>query len=195
MKSLQRKIQSFLHNEEGAQVIEMAIISPILFLVVMSVLEFGLIMYTSSLLDTITHQATRYAKTGFDYGSGSSTFNPYGNERFDPSQMENYFTYNADESVTMDSRESFIRSYIHTAGRPLLDPESIVVETQILAEITNAGVTGTISAPYNFGGTSQAVLYKISYKWSILTPLMMFLGEDGVYDIISTTLVKNEEYS
>lgn len=60
-------LRLLLKQNKGVASIEFAIIAPILFMLLLTVIELGILMYASSLLDTLTHQAARFGKTGFSY--------------------------------------------------------------------------------------------------------------------------------
>lgn len=185
----------FIKDQSGAHIIEVAIVFSVLMTLIMGAVEFGLIMYASSLLDTITAQAARYGKTGHDYGSGSSeTFTPDSDEGFSSGDSGDYYTVNDDGSVSMNSREAFIRNYIRQTGSALLSPEHIRVTTSLFSTITSAGIAGPTSTPYNFGGGKDAVVYHVHYDWPILTPLMLPFGEKGKFPIESVMVVQNEDY-
>lgn len=195
MKKITKKWRLFLQQENGSHVIEMAFIMPVLFLLILSAIEFGLIMYASSLLDNIAAQAARYGKTGYDYGSGTDqTFQGGENEGFNPGSSDDHYSVDGSGQVSMRSREAYIREYVRGAGGMLLDPEKIHVTTELFADISSAGVSGVTATPYNFGAAAQAVTYNITYDWSILSPLLLFIGEDGIFAIKSTVVVQNEDF-
>ncbi len=51
-------------NERGATIIEFALIAPVLFLLLLGIVEFALIFFTSSILEGGISNAARLAKTG-----------------------------------------------------------------------------------------------------------------------------------
>lgn len=65
----------FHSNRDGATIIEFAIIAPILFLMVMGIIEFSLIMYASSVVENATAAGSRYGITGSSYGAPDRTEN------------------------------------------------------------------------------------------------------------------------
>lgn len=185
-------LRRFISEQSGAHAIEMAIVAPTLFLPILGGLEFGLIMYSSSLLDTITAQAARYGKTGFDYGDGTNkSFASNSNEGFASGSSDSHYSVDSNGNVTMRSREAFIRDYIRNTGSALLKPENITVSTRFYTTVNLVGL-GMQGTPYNAGGSSDIVLYTVRYDWPILTPLMYFIGTNGKFPITSTMVVKNE---
>ena len=63
-------------EEKGATIIEFAIIAPILFLVLMGIVDVGLIFMGRTFLDSGAREAARFGITGQTQGAGSSHFRP-----------------------------------------------------------------------------------------------------------------------
>jgi Flp pilus assembly pilin Flp len=184
-------IKQFIQSESGAHAIEFAIVILPLLLLISGILEFGLIMYSSSLLNQITSQAARFGKTGFDYGAGGQiTFTPDPSEGFIPGQTTDWYTVLPNGDVVMRSREAFIRERIRTDGAPLLREQNIAISTSESASFANGGNQQT----YNAGRGGSVMVYTVTYNWPILNPLMQFIGADGNYPIVATVLVKNEAF-
>lgn len=57
----------FYGNRDGATIIEFAIIAPMLFLMIMGIIEFALIMYASSVVENATAAGSRFGITGSSY--------------------------------------------------------------------------------------------------------------------------------
>jgi len=60
-------LKRFFVRQEGATIIEYAIVAPVLFLMVMGIVEFALLMYAQSVLDSATTQSARFGTTNDDY--------------------------------------------------------------------------------------------------------------------------------
>ena len=63
---LNRRISAFLTRcEEGVTALEFALLSPILFLLVMGIVEFAVIMFVSVVLESATDMTARLGSTGY----------------------------------------------------------------------------------------------------------------------------------
>lgn len=72
-KSLVKRISK---NEDGATIIEFALVAPLLFLIVFAIIEFSLVMYASSVVENATAAASRFGITGNNY-DGTMTRDEY----------------------------------------------------------------------------------------------------------------------
>lgn len=64
---LKGMLKRYLKREEGATIIEYAIVAPILFIMVLGIIEFSLLMYAQSVLDSATTQSARFGTTNGEY--------------------------------------------------------------------------------------------------------------------------------
>ena len=67
-KSRRRIIRAKARREKGATAVEMALIAPAFFLLLIGITEFSLMLAAQQLLDNATYNATRAAKTGYTAG-------------------------------------------------------------------------------------------------------------------------------
>jgi Flp pilus assembly protein TadG len=74
------------------------------------------------------------------------------------------------------------------------DPNRLSVRVAALDNYSIPGIDAT--AANNFGTGGQFSLYNITYKWHLITPILMYtLGdENGEYNISARVIVKNEEF-
>ena len=164
-------------SQEGATAIEFAIVGPVLFFIVFGIIEFSIIMFVSSALETATNISARFGVTG----SGYTDF---------PGD------YNDDDGDGLPddaTREGFIRSEVEQRTFGLLDPTQIVIESQAyntLSEVDRDEEPENLNA----GSGGQVVLYKVSYEWPILTPLVNWVFEDGAMNLSSSVVVVNEGF-
>jgi Flp pilus assembly protein TadG len=52
-------------SEEGITTLEFAIIAPVFLLMIMGIIEFAMIMFTSSVMESATNNTARFGKTGY----------------------------------------------------------------------------------------------------------------------------------
>ena len=169
-----------LRNQNGTAAIEFAILAPTLFLFVLGIIEFSMIMFASSAVESATNISSRYGRTG-----------------------NNYAEYVGDHNQTTASREQFIREEIAQRTLGLLNPTSVKIETATYANFKDSNRNDTsANTARGFGSGSEAVLYKVSYEWPVITPILAGLVSDkdgsgnstGKYTITSAIIVKNEAF-
>lgn len=63
-ETMKRTVPFLRRNNDGASAVEFAIVAPVLLLLIFGIIEFGLIMFVSSVVEGATANAARLAKTG-----------------------------------------------------------------------------------------------------------------------------------
>ena len=66
-----REIKKFIRNNEGAAIIEFAMVVPVLIYLLMGIIEFGIIFHLMSLSTYASNEAARAGKTGSVYAAAS----------------------------------------------------------------------------------------------------------------------------
>ncbi|HEU5048390.1 MAG TPA: TadE/TadG family type IV pilus assembly protein [Rickettsiales bacterium] len=191
--------QRFRKSEQGATAVEYAIVAPILLLLLLGTIEYGLVMYASAVLEGSTNAAARLAKTGYNNTSTSGTC-------ASPTQ----------------TRQQYITCVIQTRVSGLLKANLLTVSSKSYSDYGNIGepepytdINGVghyvVGDPYTdingngqwdsdmgaagLGGPGDIVVYTASYPWPIFTPMIQqFFGNNGTYTITSSAVVKNEPY-
>lgn len=178
MKNCLRIRRNWLKHEEGATIIEFAIVAPVLFLIVFGIIEFSIVMFVSSAVESATFIGSRFGITGNTYAEYTGDYNDDNN----------------DGVADTASREAFIRAEVEQRTFGLLDPSQLNVTSEPFANVGNVDRDAdpdTLDA----GSGGQAVLYEVTYDWPVLTPFAgFFAGEDGVYRIRSAVVALNEDF-
>lgn len=175
---MKKPIIALRKNEEGATIIEFAIVAPVLFLIVFGIIEFSIIMFVSSAVESATFIGSRFGITGNDYAEFAGDFNDDNNDGI------------ADNA----SREAFIRAEVEQRTLGLLNPAQLSVTAEPFASLSGVD-NGAEPTSLNPGGGGSAVLYNVTYDWPILTPLAsLAIGKDGFYRISSSTVALNEGF-
>ncbi len=179
-------------QEDGAAAIEFAIIAPILFLLMMGIMEFGLIIFANNVVENATVFGARYGITGSNY-SGEARV------------------------ASAGDRIDVIKGEIRRASGGLLSEDLVTVTCQPLGEVfgdipqsqvDDQGAVGfgddpssdncesvSANADNNLGIGNEAVIYNVAYRWPIFTPFIgKFFNEQGDVQIESTLIVKNEGF-
>jgi len=167
MKSYFRKI---LRQEDGVTAIEFAFVAPVFFLLIFGIIEFGLIMHISSVVENAINEGARKAKTGSKYGASNLT-----------------------------TRKDVIEKYIKTRLGPWnIEGNTFKLTTKRFAKITTLNVTDpddTDFGNFSFGKGGEAIMYQAAYDWKVMTPMLgRLISSDGLYRIRSTIIVKNEDF-
>jgi Flp pilus assembly protein TadG len=161
----------FRKNSDGVTAIEFALIFPIFILIIFSIIEFGMIMFVSSVMNSAALEASRYGITGSTYGKISSSGEPMTREEL--------------VQQTVADKMSILPFYNPTAN-------PVKIELRSLGTIESPTAKQIIAQA---GSGDEVIEYKIIYQWNLLSPVMYpILGEDGKYDISAKTIIKNESF-
>ena len=190
MKNSRKHIRHLAADENGATIIEFAIVAPVFFLLLMGIIEFGLIGFHSVALDAAVAQTSRQASLGNV-----------------PSGFPDRVSYIRSElrnrtQGLINANQIIISANLVTAGGAptppdicLTDPPSFGTTcTGVPFQEVN-GVPGYQgpSAAVTLGNAGDVVEIRASYPWRVQLPLVRdFIGPNGVLLITSSTVVKNE---
>ncbi len=183
-------MRKFLKQTEGATIIEFAVIAPVLFLMLMGILEMGLILFTTSAMEGATNVGSRIGKTGFTTGGLSR-------ENYIRAQIQKLtggFLNPALLDISILSYSSF-----SNVGKPEPCIAPPVAPCPGVAGVNFVDVNGNGTwdqdqGAASAGGSGSIVLYRVTYPWHLFTPVMAsLLGTGGVYTITAVSAVRNEQ--
>jgi hypothetical protein len=190
MLKLIRRLLCLRRDENGSPGIEMAFAAPVLFLLCAGTVEFGMIMFVNVLMESSLRDAARYGITGqvpdgFDRQAyiiqliGERTIGLVDISTADI-QILSYPTFD-----DVGRGEDFVDGN----GNGSYDPgETYTDENGNSQWDDDVGVPGA-------GESGQVVVYRISYEWPLLTPLIApLIGDDGKYLIKASIAVRNEPW-
>jgi len=168
IKAYNARARAFRQDESGSAAIEFAIIAPVLFFALLSLIEIGVLGMLTSGLDNAVIDASRRIRTGRDdAASSASAFEDQVCER-----LGGAVTSCRDRLVV--SVQKF--SAFSTAG---------------------AAAEAQPEGQFDKGGPSDIILVKANYKWPLITPfLAAAYNRDGPIDVTVTSRVafKNEPF-
>ncbi len=152
-------------RRSGATAVEMALLSPVFFMLLMGIIEGGMMMTAQQLMENAAYNTSRLAKTG--YGLSTSAAQQAADvASILSTELSSYGTFIDTSKVTMSSTDY---STFNAIGG-------------------NTGTTG-------LGSASQIVVYQISYPWKLFTPMLSaIMGTNGVVTLQSYMVVRNEPY-
>lgn len=176
-------IWRFIRNKKGVTAIEFAIVLPILLLFICSIFEFGLMMHVSSIVQNATQEAARLTITGKSY------------EDLNPTNL---------------SRKDFLRAYLKKRiGSWVNSSDQLVIQAKVLGNATglnnnvynqfsnedDADKTNDKPVDEGSGDGNNIVIYKITFNWDIIMPIMShFIGENGRFPITAVAVIENEDF-
>ena len=177
--------ESIVKAEKGATAIEFALIAPILFLLMMGIIEFGLILFANNIIENAATLGARFGITGSDYAGENRVAKP----KEGPAD-----------------RVAVIRENIRLRAGALLDPNKLSISCQALGKTfgslpaNSAGdyaCSGTADSSKSCGDIGQgddAVVYTVAYCWNFFTPLIGNFFPDKRILLESSLVVKNENF-
>lgn len=171
-------------NSKGSTAIEFGIIAPVLFLLILGILEFGLTMFYDSSLNTGIRTAARQgAAQGFDNVNQINQImsqNLGGLYNTDPANTTLIvFTYNNFDQMATDTAafKANPDSFFPPAPTPTALPAKLCTITD---------------PPKNTCQSAQIALYGVRYKWGGITGIMAPFVPKYLY---SFSIVRNENYT
>jgi hypothetical protein len=175
-------------SNEGIATLEFALIAPMFLLTIMAVIEFAMIMFTMTVMESATDNTARLGKTGYTAGGSS---------------RQSQIVANLASRTTglLDPSKITITSEVYPVFTDVNQPEPC------LTPKCGAGVAGVDYTDVNgngqwdsdmgvagLGNAGDIVVYTVSYPWPIMTPIVAaIIGK--TFTITVRTVVQNEPYS
>lgn len=195
MLSLLAACKRLRRDESGSPILEFAIGGPVFLLLVCAIVEFGLVMFVTVLMESSLREASRFGVTG---------------------QLP-------DGASTMSDRENHIRSLIEDRTLGLVDFDKAVLDIRSYPTFDDVAkgeqfVDGNGNGKYDNGETfkdcnangkrdddrgangagesGSVVVYSLRYDWPLITPMMgKIIGKDGKLALSASVAVRNEPWN
>jgi Flp pilus assembly pilin Flp len=176
-------------DDTGTTAIEFAFIALGLVYLMVGIIEFAMAMTVGNSLEAATNLSSRLGKTGF-----------------------------IDEEAQLDQEQTIMDEVERRVG-PMIDMTKLVVTHEVYndftslnnpdilkdqnedgdtddpGEWTDVDGDGFKDGADGVGGSGNIVVYRISYPWEIMTPLIaQFVSNDGIVNLSAYSVVKNEPY-
>jgi Flp pilus assembly protein TadG len=180
--------KKFLTCDSGITTLEFAMISPVFFLLVMGIVEFSLIMFTSAVMESATSNTARLGKTGY-IAPGMTR---------QQQLIDNVATRTAG---LLDRNNITVNMKTYSSFTNVNDPEPYIDANhnnnhdsgEAYTDINGNGQWDPDMGRSGAGSANDIVVYTISYPWPIMTPIVSsIIG--SVFHISARTVVKNEPY-
>jgi Flp pilus assembly pilin Flp len=177
-------------NEEGATIVEFALIAPTLMLFVMGIIEVAMVLFVSMLLEGSVREAGRYGITGYVYQGFDRIAiirkiveeNTIGLVDMEKVKIET-LTYQSFSAVGQPEPFSDTNGNgQRDAGEPFNDVNGNGTWDD------DMGVNGA-------GGPGDIVVYTITYDWPLLTTFLGdLMGRAGIMQLSASYAVRNEPW-
>ena len=199
-------IHRLRRGNEGVTALEFALILPLLLIMLFGIIEYSLIMFSYSALESAVLQGSRVGKTGFwdpslgtDGGSGGGNGTGGGTGVADTQgggPRGGGLTGNTGGGIganqgdtgqgdgggnTVESRAEYIREVVRQKLGGLINADSLVIESRVSPGFPQAN-GGQGNPEGDFGGGTEVVEYTLRYDWNVITPfldLFSMVGTSG----------------
>jgi len=176
-------------DDSGTTAIEFAFIALGLVYLMVGIIEFAMAMTVGNSLEAATNLSSRLGKTGF-----------------------------VDEEAQLDQEQTIMEEVERRVG-PMIDIGKLEITHEVYndftslnnpdilqdqnddgdtddpGEWTDVDGDGFKDGADGVGGSGNIVVYRISYPWEIMTPLIaQFVSDDGIINLTAYSVVKNEPY-
>jgi len=177
-------------DASGATAIEFAMLAPVVILLLMGIIEFGLIYTADIVLKNATYDAARTGRTGFVENKSTQDKTVLDIVRHEVSAM-------------MDPNKLTIDSKAYAGFGNLNKPEPFIDANkngrrdngENYTDVNGNGKYDLDQGRDGFGGANEVVLYTVSYPWKLLTPFVSeIIGDNGFITLTATAVVQNEPY-
>jgi Flp pilus assembly protein TadG len=150
-------LRKFLRDEKGAVAVEMALIGPMFLLLLLSVVELGLMLFSQSVLDGAARDAARLVRTGQVQAAGSTTAQI--------AAFQNKLCGDLAALLTASNCASNVIFDVETFAT-----FTAVTFTHTPACTSNAGSGSGVPCPFTPGNTGQIVGVRVQYQRAYLIP-------------------------
>ena len=178
-------------DQRGSSLVEFGLAAPLIVLMIIGSVEFGMIMFVSTLIESGLRDAARFGITGQE---------PEGGE----TRLERILSIVGDRTIGLinmnDARVEVKvyptfgdvgrgESFVDGNGNGTYDAgETFTDENGNGAHDSDVGADGP-------GDAGAIVAYRMEYAWNLRTPFASHLiGDDGVFVLRSAVAVRNEPY-
>jgi Flp pilus assembly pilin Flp len=185
-------LRKFTSRQEGATLIEYAAIAPVLILLTMAIIEFGLMLFTELALESAVTRVSRTVTIG-DTGGAPDRVTYIKGQLLEET-----------EALMYADRIIISTEVVNSGQRSYIEPETCLTNPPRLGpscppgipfvDRNNNGLYDAGNLGSNVGQASDLVEVKVALPWAFFTPLISEFFESGVYVIRASAIVKNEPF-
>jgi len=176
--------------EDGVTAIEFAFIAPVFLLMVMGIIEFSMIMFTSTVMESATTSTARLGKTGF-VAEGSTR------------QQDIINNVSNKTAGLLTPGNINITTKVYANFDEIGQPEPCVSPAASpcpgtpgvnFVDVNGNGQWDSDMGLAGLGNAGDIVVYTVSYPWAVMTPIISaIIGTN--YNITARTVVRNEPFT
>jgi len=175
-------------DQRGATIVEFAVIFPVFILAIFGIIETAIVLFVSSSIEAAVLEASRFGVTG-GLTPGVSR-----EERvLDIVEAKTYGL------VDMDQVD--IQTLVYASFDDIGQPEpfedenlnTVYDDPEPFTDVNGNGVWDADMGAAGLGGPSDVVVYRVSYDWGVMTPLIRDILGDSVRHV-SSVAVRNEPF-
>jgi len=186
-----RLLRRLAHERRGATVVEFAIISLPLVIVLFVLVDFGFRIYLQSIVDGTLVRAARKATVGTMTGTQI--------DAYVTSQLSNFSTNVRPDHIAITKRSYYQFSGIGKGEKITSDtaPLGVYNVGDCYEDANNNGVydgPGS-SGTSGIGGSDDIVYYTVTVTFPSIVPLYGLMGWSSTETINSTTILRNQPYA
>lgn len=176
--------------QRGSVITEFALIAPVLFMLLFGILEYGVILFVTSAMESAITNSARMGKTGY----------------VEAGMTREEFIYDMIETKVgglLDASQVQIETKVYGEIQQIGEPEPFTDTNgngafdagEIYDDINGNSQWDADMAAAGLGGAGDVVVYTVSYDWPVTTPLISyFISPQGTFPISSSIVVRNEPY-
>lgn len=187
MRALSRRLERLRRDERGAAIIEFSLIMPILLVMLIGAIEIALVTFVGASIESAVLEASRFGVTG----SGNAV------DRQD--RVREIISNRTFGLVDMDKVdiETLVYSDFSSIGQPEpfddANANGAFDEGESFTDVNGNAIWDADMGETGLGGNDDIVLYRISYKWGVMTPLIQELLGQSV-EHVAAVAVRNEDF-
>lgn len=179
-----------LKGRQGIMATEFALVSPIIFFLMIGIFEVGYILFANSTLEGAVREASRLGLTGYAPSASSR-------QAYIESTVRSYMSsFNIDGEIRFHTK---VYDSFENVGKPEhysdANGSGSYDAGECFSDINENGVWDEDMGKAGLGGANAIVLYQIDLDLSLLTGLLSkILKTNGAITLSARTIVKNEPY-
>lgn len=176
-------------DESGTTAIEFAFIALGLVYLMVGIIEFAMAMTVGNSLEAATNLSSRLGKTGYVDEEAQLS-----QEQTIMDEVERRIGPMID-MTKLDISHEVYNDFTSLNNPDILKDENEDGDTDDPGEWTDVDGDGFKDGAEGVGGSGNIVVYRISYPWEIMTPLIaQFVSNGGIVNLTAYSVVKNEPY-
>ncbi len=191
MRMLIKKTTALAKKDDGSTVVEFALVAPILAMFLVAIVEFGMIMFSSILMESGLRDASRFGITG--------------RELTGQTRLESIVQIISDRTIGLiDMNAATVDVMVYPSFSDVGTGEDYVDGNangtydagETYTDSNGNGAWDSDIGVAGAGDTGDIVLYRISYDWPLLTPFAShFMGDSGAFTLQASIAVRNEPWT